>query len=92
VLVQVRQSAIELTLPVWMVDEQSCARLRFDGQPPLVALSALIALRELLDAQPTLASTTQKISAKTHSRVREVADASGEGDRSRAAHIALRAP
>ena len=91
-LVRVRQSAVQLTLPAWMLDEHCCARLRFDGQPPLIALPALIALRELLDSQPTLASSTQRVSAKTHSRVREVADASGESGQSFAAHITLRAP
>jgi len=75
-----------------MLDEDCCARLRFDGQPPLVALPALVALRELLDAQPPLASITHRVSAKTHSRAREVADASREIGQSFAAHIALRAP
>jgi len=91
-LVRVRQNAVQLTLPAWMLDEVFCARLRFDGQPPRVALAALIALRELLDAQPPLASITQRAAVKTHSRTREVADASKESGQSCAAHIALRAP
>jgi hypothetical protein len=75
-----------------MLDEDSCARLQLDRPAPLVALPALIALRELLDAQPPLASMTQSVSGKTHSSAREVADASGESGQSFAAHIALRAP
>jgi hypothetical protein len=55
----VRQNGVQLTLPAWMLDDVFCAQLRY-GSEPLVAAPALIALRELLDAQPLLASLAEK--------------------------------
>jgi len=58
VLVRVRQSGVQLAVPAWMVDEVFCAQLRYEGEP-VVAPSALMALRELLDAQPQVASPAE---------------------------------
>ena len=58
VLVRVRQNGVQLALPAWMLDEVFCAQLRYKSEP-LIATSALIALRELLDAQPLFASLAE---------------------------------
>ena len=57
-LVRVQQSGVQLALPAWMLDDVFCAQLRYEGEP-VVAPSALIALRELLDAQPQVASLAE---------------------------------
>ena len=57
--VRVRQNGVQLALPAWMLDDAFCARLRYEGTP-VVATSALIALRELLDAQPQVASLAER--------------------------------
>jgi hypothetical protein len=59
VVVKVGQNAAELAVPVWMLDDVFCGQLRY-GSEPLVVASALLALRELLDAQPPLASRAEK--------------------------------
>ena len=53
VIVKVRQHAAELAVPVWMLDPAVCGQLREGGDPRLI-VSALLALRELLDSQPIL--------------------------------------
>ena len=58
VLVRVRQNGVQLALPAWMLDDVFCARLRYEDEP-VVATAALIALRELLDAQPQVASLAE---------------------------------
>ncbi len=57
-LVRVLQSGVQLALPAWMLDDVCCARLRYEGEA-VVAPAALIALRELLDAQPQVASLAE---------------------------------
>ena len=57
-LVRVRQSGVQLALPAWMLDDVFCARLRYEGEP-VVATAAVIALRDLLDAQPQVASRAE---------------------------------
>jgi len=86
VLVRVRQNGVQLTLPAWMLDDGFCAQLRY-GTEPLVVPPALIALRELLDAQPLLASVPEK------QQRRRVANQGGDhAPKHLAAHVALRAP
>ena len=55
---RVRRNGVQLTLPAWMLDDLLCAQLRYRSEP-LVAAPALIALRDLLDAQPLLASLAE---------------------------------
>ena len=86
VLVRVRENGVQLALPAWMLDDVFCAQLRYECEP-LVAVSALIALCELLDAQPLLASVTEK------QQPGRIANQGGDNAPNYlTAHTALRAP
>ena len=50
-------------LPGWMLNEEACGHL-VDEQRPRISLSVLIAVRELLDAQP-LSPRTSSVSSGT---------------------------
>jgi hypothetical protein len=56
--VSARQNGVHLAVPAWMLDPVLCGRLRYEAQPCL-SVSALIELRELLDGQPLLASSSR---------------------------------
>jgi hypothetical protein len=88
VIVQIERSAVQLVVPVWMLDPVFCGRLRFQSEPR-VSISALLELRELLDSQPSLPPSSKAVSSK---RDGGGDDGQEDGFLPSAAHAGVRAP
>ena len=88
VIVQSRQSAVQLVVPVWRLDPVFCGQLRYESAPH-VTLSALVELCELLDSQPILPPASKAVSSK---RDGGGDDGPEDGVLPSAAHAGIRAP
>jgi len=88
VIVQSRQSGVQLVVPVWMLDPVFCAQLRYESAPRLT-LSAFVELCELLDSQPILPAAAKAVSS---TRDGGGDDGREDGVLPSAAHASVRAP
>ncbi len=87
VIVQMR-NAVQLVVPVWMLDPVVCGQLRY-GSEPRLSLAALLELRELLDSQPILPPSAKAVSSKRNGGGD---DGLEDGVLPSAAHAGVRAP
>jgi hypothetical protein len=59
-------SGYQLVIPEWMLDEEHCRGMETAKQPA-ITLSALLALRSLLDAQPSISSCSGPVASEASS-------------------------
>ena len=56
---KVRETGVQLAVPSWMLDPVLCRQL-VDEPRPRVVIAALLELADVLDSQPSLASSLKR--------------------------------